>query len=82
MGAENRFEAWGRERKTAEFLAARDGVLEAIVWTTGETLVARVVVDETCLDCESRLKVACKLTLGDDHTPKVILMERQRKNAA
>ena len=31
---------------------------------------------------ESRLKVACKLTLGDDHTPKVILMERQRKNAA
>ncbi|MCU0315746.1 MAG: hypothetical protein MUC92_04050 [Fimbriimonadaceae bacterium] len=58
------------------------GVEGAEVWESRGSLLAKVYVSEHAWLSANDLKQACHLALGDESTPKMILLERSRRKAA
>ncbi|MBX3110979.1 MAG: hypothetical protein KF857_03140 [Fimbriimonadaceae bacterium] len=68
--------AFSDHAETERFFTAVEGVYEACVWARGETLLARLLVDENAtMSCQD-LKQACALALGESRTPSLMLIER------
>ena len=63
---------------TEHFFEGLDGVLEARVWTTGKSVLARLVVSEDSNVSGSDLKHACAKALGPEMTPSLLMIERVR----
>lgn len=52
------------------------GVVDARVWTKGDALLARVVVTADSLLTGSDLQQACLDRLGEERTPRLVLLSR------
>ncbi|MDI9637355.1 hypothetical protein QPK87_10535 [Kamptonema cortianum] len=62
------------------FLRSVAGILDASVWPRGETVLARVTVEEGSNICGADLQQACLKQFGKSLTPAMILMEYRRSH--
>ena len=65
--------------KVEKFLQAQPGVVEAQVWSTRDTLVARAILVEDSDYSEIDLIQACVKKFGKANAPRMILLEKIKK---